>query len=124
MGEYEQDHPWRAGATKVAVAVVTTFVVAVVAGVGGLVFDRFRNAWRVDAIAADVGDLKRRMEQQEQRPPRLSPGLDELRKQCESLDDVVALCKERASVMERDIKHLESEQGQLCQRLLACPPRR
>lgn len=123
MGEYEQDHPWRAGATKVAVAVVTTFVVAVVAGVGGLVFDRFHSAWRVDAIAADVVDLKRRMEQQEHRPPRLSPGLDEVRKQCDDLDDVVTLCRERASVIERDVKHIQTEQERLCQRILACPKR-
>jgi flagellar biosynthesis chaperone FliJ len=45
---------------------------------------------------------------------------DELRKQCEALDADLAKCRERASVIENQIKHITGEQDRVCQRVMAC----
>jgi chromosome segregation ATPase len=79
---------------------------------------------RVTALEQRDSDHEQRLRKQESREPRLGPIAEELRKQCEALDANVDACRERASVIERDIKHLTTEQDRLCQRVMACQGQR
>ena len=82
-------------------------------------FDAFRNPggrftahdgdrhWqRMDAIEA-------RIREQEMRPPRLNPALEQHEKECQHIHDMVIS-------HEQQIKHIVTEQDRLCSRLQAC----
>jgi hypothetical protein len=81
------------------------------------------------AIASHVeriNDFEARLRTQEQRPPRLGPGLDEVKDQCDSLGELVSTCRERVSVIDERTKYIQSEQetGRLCARVSACKGQR
>jgi peptidoglycan hydrolase CwlO-like protein len=101
-------------------ALVTLLVTGVVWGAVAVRDMARSTADRVTALEQRDSDHEQRLRKQESREPRLGPMADELRKQCAELDDALGKCQERASVIERDIKHLTSEQDRVCQRVLAC----
>jgi TolA-binding protein len=75
---------------------------------------------RVSALEQRDSDHEQRLRQQEQRPPRLNASLDELREKCESIDSLVDQCRERSAVMQETLRHVQSEQERLCQRVQSC----
>jgi hypothetical protein len=76
--------------------------------------DRFTRA-DGDALQRRVDELERRVREQEMRAPRLTPALEKVQDDCESLKEIAITCREK-------IRHVEAEQEQnrLCQRVQAC----
>ncbi|MEY2654683.1 MAG: hypothetical protein RLZZ524_1711 [Pseudomonadota bacterium] len=60
-----------------------------------------------------MDELDRRIREQEMRPPRLNPALDNLGKD-------VAECESRLSVIDERMRHIVTEQERLCARLQSC----
>ena len=57
--------------------------------------------------------LEKRLREQEMRPPRLNPALDDLGRNVGEIEN-------RLGVMQEKLRHMEAEQERLCQRLQAC----
>jgi chromosome segregation ATPase len=64
-----------------------------------------------------MDDLDKRIREQEMRPPRLNPGLDEVKRDVSELEL-------RVGVLNEQLRHIEQEQDRLCQRLAACKQER
>lgn len=60
-----------------------------------------------------MDSLDERIRQQEQRPPRLNPALDEAMKDVHEIET-------RVTIIEQSVQHIRAEQERLCQRLMAC----
>lgn len=60
-----------------------------------------------------MDDLDRRLREQEMRPPRLNPALDNAVSELNTIE-------RRLSLAEQKLEHIEAEQERLCARLQAC----
>lgn len=105
-----------------AVTIILTVGSALVVGAVSLWSLVGAHAGSITLLTDHSRDHEERIRTQEQRPPRLNSALDELRKQCADLDQRLDDCKDRSTVIERDLMHVQKEQAseRLCERLRAC----
>ena len=109
------------GILEKAAAVI--LAAAIVAGAGALagLHDRVLTRELVGTrVAADLADLTKRVEQQEQRPPRLSGLAEDMQRQLDNHAIDQRQCREQMITIQQTLQQVREYQADLCSRLRGC----
>jgi len=105
---------------KAASIVLGSAIVVGATALAGLHDRILTNEYATSRIATDQAELVRRVEQQEQRPPRLSGQAEALQRQLDSLEADQRQCREQMISMQQTAQTIREIQADLCNRLRSC----
>ena len=71
-------------------------------------------------LAERYVDLAKRVEQQEQRPPRMSSSFEQLRTDVDRIENEQRVCREATITLNQASQHIREIQNDLCKRLRSC----
>ena len=120
MADDQQHFSVRGILEKAASVVLGSAIVVGATALAGF-HDRISSGeYSLARLTTDHAELARRIEQQEQRPPRLSGQAETLQRQLDSLEVDQRQCREQMITIQQTLQQVREYQADLCNRLRGC----